>query len=76
MNTLKILQHYMGARKALLPLSMILSALSALAGMLPYILIWLIVKNLFAAKGVVSSAKHRRVCGVSLITGIWSSNTP
>ena len=46
----------MGARKALLPVSMTLSALSALAGMLPYILIWLIVKELFTAKGVVSSA--------------------
>lgn len=37
---------YMGNRKALLPLSMLLSALSALAGMLPYIFIWLIVREL------------------------------
>ena len=46
----------MGARRALLPVSMTLSALSALAGLLPYILIWLIVKELFAAKGVAASA--------------------
>ena len=38
----------MGNRKALLPVSMALSALSALAGMLPYILIWFIVRELLA----------------------------
>ena len=48
MNTLKKLQQYMGNRKALLPVSMALSALSALAGMLPYILIWFIVRELLA----------------------------
>ncbi len=36
----------MGSRKALLPISMALSALSGLAGILPFILIWLIVKEL------------------------------
>lgn len=36
----------MGKRKVLLPAAMLLSALSALAGMLPYILIWLIVREL------------------------------
>ena len=46
MNTLKKLQQYMGNRKALLPVSMTLSALSALTGMLPYILIWFIVREL------------------------------
>lgn len=46
MNTLKKLQQYMGNRKTLLPVSMALSALSALAGMLPYILIWFIVREL------------------------------
>lgn len=45
----------MGNRKALLPLSMVLSALSALAGMLPYILIWLIVKELFDTGSVTAS---------------------
>ena len=46
MSTLKKLQNYMGRRKALLPVAMLLSALSALAGMVPYILIWLIVREL------------------------------
>ena len=46
MGTLKKLQSYMGQRQILFPLSLILSALSALAGLVPYILIWLIVKEL------------------------------
>lgn len=47
MSTFRKLQHYMGKRKALLPISMGTSALSALAGILPYIFVWLIVKELF-----------------------------
>lgn len=45
------LRLYMGNRKYLLPVSMCLSALSALAGLLPFIFIWLIVRELLAAKG-------------------------
>jgi len=52
MGTLKKLQQYAGKRKILFPLSMILSAVSALAGMLPFILIWFIVKELFETGGV------------------------
>lgn len=55
MNTLKRLQHYMGRRKILLPISMLLSALSALAGLLPFILIWLIVRELLATGGTLVS---------------------
>ncbi|MDD4516134.1 ABC transporter ATP-binding protein [Massilibacteroides sp.] len=52
MNTLQNLRQYMGNRKILLPISMLLSALSALAGMMPFLFIWLIVRELF---GVDSS---------------------
>lgn len=52
MNTLKKLQCYMGSRKILLPISMLLSALSALSGMLPFIFIWLIVKILLETGGI------------------------
>lgn len=45
----------MGKRKALLPAAMLLSALSALAGMLPYILIWLIVRELLEHGEITSS---------------------
>ena len=45
----------MGKRKVLLPAPMLLSALSALAGMLPYILIWLIVRELLEHGEITSS---------------------
>jgi ATP-binding cassette subfamily B protein len=38
----------MTGKKALLPAALFLSALSSLAGMAPYVLIWLIVRELFA----------------------------
>ena len=46
----------MGKRKVLLPAAMLLSALSALAGMLPYILIWLIVRELLEHGEITSSS--------------------
>jgi ATP-binding cassette subfamily B protein len=45
MSTLSKLQTHMTGRKALMPLSLFLSALSALAGMAPYILIWFIIRE-------------------------------
>ena len=45
----------MGKRKVLLPAAMLLSALRALAGMLPYILIWLIVRELLEHGEITSS---------------------
>jgi len=45
----------MGKRKVLLPAAMLLSALSVLAGMLPYILIWLIVRELLEYGEITSS---------------------
>ncbi len=45
----------MDSRKILLPISMLLSALSALAGMLPFIFIWLIVKSLLETGGIPST---------------------
>lgn len=45
----------MGKRKVLLPAAMLLSALSALAGMLLYILIWLIVRELLEHGEITSS---------------------
>nr|WP_320191224.1 ABC transporter ATP-binding protein [uncultured Desulfobacter sp.] len=50
MNTLLKLQAYMSGRKALLPSALILSAISSLMGMLPFIFIWLIAGELFKSK--------------------------
>ena len=51
MNTLSKLQNYMEGRKILLPLSLLLSALSAASSMLPFIFIWLIVRDLLSHSG-------------------------
>ena len=51
MNTLLKLQNYAGGRKIFLPLSLFLSAISSLTGMLPYIFIWFIIKELFHIEG-------------------------
>lgn len=45
----------MGSRKILLPVSMLISALSALVGMLPLIFIWLIVKSLLETGGILGT---------------------
>ena len=50
MKTLLKLQAYMSGRKALLPSALILSAISSLMGMLPFIFIWLIAGELFKSK--------------------------
>lgn len=64
MGTLKKLQQYAGKRKALFPLSMVLSAVSALAGMAPFVLIWLIVRELFETGGIISPSGN-------IITYAW-----
>ena len=56
MNTLSKLQFYMTGRKALLPGALVLSAVSTLAGMAPYILIWFIVRELLMSGATYSHA--------------------
>lgn len=65
MSTLKKLRNYAGNRKILMPLSMVLSALSALAGMMPYIFIWLIVRELFQSGGDAAGS------GSNIATYAW-----
>ncbi len=50
MSTLSKLQNYMTGRKLLLPIALLLSALSALTGMAPFVLIWFIIRE-FITKG-------------------------
>lgn len=69
MSTLKRLSSYAGRRKALLPLSMFLSAIGALAGMAPFILIWLIVRELLAAGGMPADT------GYIVALGWWTAGT-
>lgn len=68
MKTLKKLQNYMTGRKALLPAALILSAISAIVGMMPYLLIWFIVRELFVAKTNFSST-------LIISYGWWAAGT-
>ncbi|KGF52287.1 ABC transporter ATP-binding protein [Prevotella amnii] len=55
-TTLKRLGAYMGGRKYLLPCSVGLSAVNGLLSLIPFILLWIIVRTLLTAKGNLSSA--------------------
>jgi ATP-binding cassette subfamily B protein len=48
MNTFSKLSKYMGSRKPLFPFALILSALSAIAGLVPFLLMWLIVREILS----------------------------
>ena len=73
MKTLKKLQNYMGKRRILLPASIIMSALSTLTGMLPYIFIWIIIRELF--KGAENCSQdtvffYAVLAAVSAVAGV------
>ena len=55
MKTLKRLGAYMGGRKYLLPCSVGLSAVNGLLSLVPFILLWLVVRTLLIAKGNLSN---------------------
>jgi len=48
-SVLKRLMPYMGEKKALLPLSLILSGISAGLNIVPFVLVWVIVRNILSA---------------------------
>lgn len=54
-KTLKRLGAYMGGRKYLLPCSVALSAVNGLLSLVPFILLWLVVRTLLIAKGNLSN---------------------
>ena len=60
MNTIQRLQTYMTGRKMLLPGAILVSAISTIAGIAPYLFIWLIVGELFT-KGIASSSHQIEV---------------
>ena len=53
-KTLKRLGAYMGGRKYLLPCSVALSAVNGLLSLVPFVLLWLVVRTLLTAKGNLS----------------------
>lgn len=50
-QTILRLGTYMGGRKWLLPCSVVLSAINGLLSLVPFILLWLVVRTLFTAEG-------------------------
>ena len=56
MNTLSRLTKFMTGRKLFYPLSLGLSAISAVTGMAPYILVWFIVREFITMGSVLSSS--------------------
>lgn len=52
METIKKLQAYMGNRKILVPLSLIISGINAFVSLLPFVFIWLIINTLLKSRGV------------------------
>ncbi len=66
MSVFKRLTHYMQSRKILFPFALLFSALSAIAGMIPFIYVWFIVRELFTATGNISydMVKHYAIIAV------------
>ncbi|PID65432.1 MAG: ABC transporter ATP-binding protein, partial [Gammaproteobacteria bacterium] len=50
-SVIQRLLPYMGEKRYLLPLSLVLSAISAVLGLLPFVFIWLITRIFFADTG-------------------------
>lgn len=73
MDTFKKLKVYMAGREALLPLALIFSAVSAVAGIIPYVLIWYIIRELmivgvgFSAEFISVYAWWAVIAGISSI---------
>ncbi|PIE44163.1 MAG: ABC transporter ATP-binding protein [Gammaproteobacteria bacterium] len=64
---LKRLIPFMGSKKYLFPLSLILSAISAVLNLLPFVFIWMIARKLFAAE-VVSFSDVRFYAWLTLVS--------
>ena len=54
-KTLKRLGAYMGGRRLLLPSSVVLSAVNGLLSLVPFILLWLVIRTLFTAENLADA---------------------
>ena len=66
MSVFKRLTPYMQSRKILYPFALLFSSLSSIAGIFPFIYVWLIVRELFADTGKISydMVKHYALMAV------------
>jgi ATP-binding cassette subfamily B protein IrtA len=54
---LKRFTPYMGKKKALLPLSLVLSGISAVLNILPFVLVWYITRDILSAPQAINVSK-------------------
>lgn len=70
---LKRFTPYMGKKKALLPLSLVLSGISAVLNILPFVLVWYITRDILSAPQLIDVANvsfYAWLAFLSAITGI------
>ncbi len=61
---------YMGKKKVLLPLSLMLSGISAILNVLPFVFVWYITRNLLAAPRSIDVANVGRYAWLAFGTAI------
>lgn len=67
-SILKKLTPYAGGKKYLFSLSLILSALSSIVGLLPFVFLWLIAKELFTSANIVTFDSIKTYAWMTLIS--------
>lgn len=67
-SILKKLMPYAGNKKYLFPLSLFLSALSSVLGLLPFVFLWLIAKELFTGADAVTFQSVQHYAWLTLIS--------
>ncbi len=72
MNTLKRFKIYMGKRKVLLPMSLVLSALNGLLALVPAVLVWLIVRTLINSGGTPEGTAVNQYAWWAFATAVLS----
>lgn len=71
-KTLKKFNVYMGNRKVLLPLLLVMSALNGIVSLLPYIFVWLIVRTLLEAGGIARNTPVNSYAWAAVAAAITS----
>jgi ATP-binding cassette subfamily B protein len=72
MNTLKRFKIYMGKRKILLPISLVLSALNGLLALVPPVLVWFIVRTLISSGGSPEGTVVNQYAWWAFVTAVFS----
>ncbi len=65
---LKRLTPFMGKKKILLPIALIMSALSAVLNIIPFYLVWVIVRNILASSSISEVANLNRYAWLAFLS--------